>query len=247
MARGRSGFYRRRDGGERLWFNPEDVELMMDTELQKAGLFPTLEKPVVDLQRFIGRHLKVRMDEHADLAPTVLGSTEFYRNAAPKIFINKDLTNAVDDDNTPPGIHGRWRATMAHEASHVIMHRILFEVVSDQEPLFRVERAEEEAGRLMRCLKTEVLFRGGGSDWREVQANLGMAALLMPRFTFRTLVAEAVARLGLERGALVVGSAASATLAADVAARCEVSKQAATIRLETLGLLSERGQRVMGT
>ncbi len=246
MARGRSGFYRGRDGGERLWFNPEDIELMMDTELLKAGLFPTLEKPVVDLQRFIGRHLKVRMDEHAELAPTVLGLTEFYRNTAPKIFINKDLTNAIDDDNTPPGIHGRWRATMAHEASHVIMHRILFEVASNQEPLFRVEGgADEEAGRLMRCLKSAVLFRGGGSDWREVQANLGMAALLMPRVTFRKLVDETVARLGLERDALVVGSAATATLAADVAATCEVSKQAASIRLETLGLVSARGQRVM--
>jgi hypothetical protein len=246
MARGRSGFYRGRDGSDRLWFSPDDIEVMMESELQKAGMYPTAEKPVVDLPRFIGRHLKVRMDEYAELEPTVLGKTEFYRNAQPRIFINKDLTNAVDDDDTAPGLHGRWRATMAHEASHVLMHRVLFEVAGDQEALFRVEGGGPESQSLMRCLKTAVLFRGGGSDWREVQANLGMAALLMPRATFRRIVAAAVARLGLGPEELVVGSASTAVLAADVAGTCEVSKQAAGVRLETLGLVSPRGQRVIG-
>lgn len=246
MARGRTSFYKSRDGSERLWFSPDDIELMMETELHKAGLLPTLESPVVDLPRFIGRHLKVRMDEHAVLEASVLGLTEFYRDAQPKIFINKDLTDAVDDDDTPPGMHGRWRATMAHEASHVIMHRLLFDVATDQEGLFGVARDEPESQRLMRCFKKNVLFRGGGSDWREVQANLGMASLLMPRRTFRQVTEAAIARLGMKPEELVVGSPATSRLAATVAGTCEVSKQAASIRLETLGLVSPRGQRVIG-
>ena len=36
-------------------------------------------------------------------------------------------------------------------------------------------------GGLMRCLKRDVGQATGSKDWREVQANRGMAALLMPR------------------------------------------------------------------
>src|SRR5206468_8328656 len=66
------------------------------------------------------------------------------------------LTNAVDDDNTPPGIHGRWRATIAHEASHVVMHRVLFMVEGDQEQLLRTGPGRQDSQRLMRCLKKNV-------------------------------------------------------------------------------------------
>src|SRR5208337_3529164 len=75
-------------------------------------------------------------------------------------FSLTDLTGAIDDDHTPPGIRGRWRATMAHEASHVVMHRVLFEVNQDQETLFHMQD-QPEPQRLMRCLKKNVLFRGG--------------------------------------------------------------------------------------
>jgi hypothetical protein len=36
----RSGIYRRRDGEERIWYEPEDIELMMEDELRKSGLCP---------------------------------------------------------------------------------------------------------------------------------------------------------------------------------------------------------------
>lgn len=236
----KSGLYRRRDGEERLWFSPQDVEDMMERELQRAALYPTLEKPVVDLERFVARHLRVEMDQHAELHPTLLGLTEFFAGAPPKISINRDLTNAIDDDDTPPGLLGRWRATVAHEASHVVMHRILFDVASGQERLFRVEGTT--GAQLMRCLKANVLFRGGGSDWREVQANMGMASLLMPQRFFTTFVAEVVREQGLDSSKLVAGSAGAATLVAEVASRCAVSRQAAQIRLEALHAISPRGQ-----
>src|SRR5205823_2811941 len=138
---------------------------------------------IVDIERFIDE-LGVRIDQHANLDSTVLGFTEFYTDGPPRICINRDLTGAVDDDETPTGIRGRWRATMAHEAAHVLMHRVLFEVHQNQEKLFKMEE-QADPQRLMRCLKKNVLFRGGTSDWREVQANMGMAALLMPDSIFR--------------------------------------------------------------
>jgi hypothetical protein len=85
-------WYRGRDGSERLWLDTEQIESMMDDELTKAQLFPTLEAPTVDIETFIYRHLRARMDQYADLDPTVLGVTEFYVAAPPKILINRDVT-----------------------------------------------------------------------------------------------------------------------------------------------------------
>lgn len=214
---------------------------MMESELRKAGLYPTLKEPAVDVERFIGHHLRVKLDQHADLDASVLGLTEFYAGAPPKISINRDLTNAIDDDESQPGLLGRWRATLAHEASHVLMHRILFELPPGQQNLFGVEEPTA-GGQLMRCLKSNVLFRGGSRDSREIQANMGMAALLMPARFFVALVSETVQEIGIETTTLVAGSPAAAELATVLRDRCRVSKQAALIRLETTCVLSPPNQ-----
>ena len=216
----------------------------MEIELRKANLYPSPERPSVDIERFIEGHLRVSLDQHADLEPSVLGLTEFYVDGPPRILINRDLSDAIDDDNTPLGVRGRWRATMAHEASHVVMHRVLFELSDGQEGLFRVATAVQPA-RLMRCLKKGVLFRGPApADWREVQANMGMAALLMPKAAFRGAVDAALVRLGIMPEALV-GSASMGALAIEMATACDVSRQAAAIRLEILGIVRHAGQQVL--
>jgi hypothetical protein len=239
--RPRSGFYRSRDGTERLWLSPADIERMMEDALDRAELSPTEVRPTVDIERFI-QSLGVRMDQYADLDSSVLGLTEFHSNQPPRILINRDLTGAIDDDITPPGILGRWRATMAHEASHVVMHRALFEVNQNQWGLFPSE-SEESSRQLMRCLKKTVLFRGGGTnDWREVQANMGMAALLMPQRLFQKLASTVINRLHLSAVDLSAGSTGTATISAELAKLFSVSKQAAGIRLETLGLVASAKQ-----
>ena len=235
----RSGIYRRRDGEERIWYEPGDIELMMEDELRKSGLFPPEERPIVDIERFVGS-LGVRMDQYAELDSDVLGLTEFYSGAPPKIFINSDLTGAFDDDNTLPGIRGRWRITVAHEACHVVMHRILFELNASQEHLFQT--SDDGPKKLMRCLKKSVLLRGGTSDWREVQANMGMAALLMPQSLFRDVARKVASRLCISPAALTSNSVPAAKLAAELATLFDVSKQAAGIRLETLHIVSRAGQ-----
>ncbi|MGH9714004.1 MAG: ImmA/IrrE family metallo-endopeptidase [Candidatus Acidiferrales bacterium] len=241
MRSSRSGFYRRKDGTERIWLQPADIEAIAEDSLLKLGLFPTEELPAVDIERVV-QGLGVRMDQYADLDSSVLGQTEFYADAPPRIFINRDLSGAIDEDQTPPGIRGRWRATIAHEAVHVMIHRVLFDVNQDQGSFFRVEKPSEPR-RLMRCLKKNVLFRGGGgSDWREVQANMGMAALLMPQGLFRHLSGKVVAHHALATETLCVGTVESAALTTEMAALFDVSKQAAGIRLQTLQILSPLGQ-----
>lgn len=241
MRASRSGFYRRRDGEERMWLSATDIEATMENALSKAGVFPTDERPAADMERFV-QGLDARMDLHANLDAATLGQTEFYSDRPPKIFINRDLTGLAYEDDTPLGTRGRWRATIAHEASHVVLHRVLFEINRDQSKLFRLEKRAEPQ-RLMRCLKKNVLFRGGGgNDWREVQANIGMAAALMPQSLFLRLASRTIEDYGLKAGALTAGSVPAATLTARMAGLFEISKQAAGIRLESLGIVSSPNQ-----
>lgn len=122
----KSGFYRHRNGDERLWFDPEDIEVMMEEELRKAKLHPTLDNPVVDIERLIDRHLKSHLDQFGELEEGVLGLTEFTPGEPPRIAINRDLTGAIDQDDTPAGLRGRWRATLSsrgqprHYAPHTV-------------------------------------------------------------------------------------------------------------------------------
>lgn len=235
--------YRHRDGNERIWITPNEMEDLMSAELIKAGLMPELSDPIVDLATFVEQHLKAEFDSYSPLDSTVLGETEFRVGARPKVSINKDLTGAaLDDDETQPGILGRWRATVAHEATHVIVHRCLFNLNEEQGSLFaELEAAQPEVKHLQRCMKRDVLFRGSStSDWREIQANMGMGALLMPKALFVAAFRQEMEQLHLDR--VDKGSVAVSTLIGRLATRFKVSKQATGIRFEMLELISQSGQ-----
>ena len=66
--------YRAADGSERLWFEPEEIEVIMEDELHKAGLFPSADHPTVNVEDLIEVHLKVKLDQHAVLDCDVLGA-----------------------------------------------------------------------------------------------------------------------------------------------------------------------------
>jgi hypothetical protein len=236
-------WYRGPSGDQRLWLDRDDIELTMEDELRKAELLPAAAAPAIDIEGFLERYLKVSLDQHADLAADVLGLTEFFPGKTPRVAINKDLTgSAIDEDESVPGLRGRWRATLAHEASHVVIHRPLFELPPEQGSLFGDHQELVQEARLMRCQKRSVLYRGTTSDWREIQANQGMAALLMPRSVF---LGVATALQGGSRPSSP-GSADARQLVGELASRFEVSRQAAEIRLTTLGVLGPAGQRALG-
>lgn len=233
--------YRGPNGEDRIWFEKSEIEQMMEAELRRAKLMPTEADPVVKLETFVERYLKAVLDQYADLEPAVLGVTEFFEGRPPRISLNKDLTgSALDEDESPPGVLGRWRATLAHEAGHVLLHRSLFEFAVGNMNLF--DRTPNDDGRvrqLQRCLKRDVGHTGGG-DWREIQANQAMAALLMPKSLFQRL-----ARKQMELafpGHDKIPSGGEEPIVARLAPALEVSKQAARIRLATLDLIAPRGQ-----
>lgn len=225
------------EGDQRIWYEPEEIEQIADDELRRASLVPTTVAPVTDLERFVEVHLKADLDQYADLEADILGLTQFDPRRRPAVSINRQLTEAAEDEQSRPGLHGRWRATLAHEAAHVLLHRYLFDPDLNQIALFEGPTPGDLPSRgLMRCLKRDVGVGVRASDWREVQANRGMAALLMPRAIFRRLTFRQVSALSLSD--LTIGSASATALAASMAELFEVSQQAAAIRLETIGVVT---------
>ena len=49
--------YLGRDGKPQLWFKPGEIDDWMEAELHRAGLYPTPERPSVDIESFVDRHL----------------------------------------------------------------------------------------------------------------------------------------------------------------------------------------------
>jgi hypothetical protein len=169
----------------------------------------------------------------------ILGVTEFIAGEQPLIRINQDLTgSALDEDETPSGILGRWRATLAHEASHVLLHSALFVHNTNQLSLFADDEEGEPApSRLFRSLKRDVSFANRGADWREVQANKGMAALLMPKVIFLKVCDREVERIPFTARPLLLDNPEVRALVVRLSELFQVSRQAAAIRLETLDVL----------
>jgi len=225
------------DGNQSLWFEPDEIEAIAEDELGKAGLMPTQGAPVTDLERFVEQHLHATLDQYAELDGGVLGQTSFIAGEVPAVAISADLTgSALDDEDAQPGLRGRWRATLAHEASHVLLHRFLFATDLNQGQLFTPPdvTASRPQG-LMRCLKRDVGYANRTGDWREVQANRGMAALLMPRKVFKE--AASVQKSEFSLTTPTSSSAPALLLAQKLGEIFAVSRQAASIRLETLRIV----------
>ena len=109
--------YRHRDGSKRLWYEATDIEELMETTLKSAGLYPSLDRPAVDIEQLVETYLGVQLDQHCELESDILGFTEFRGGFPPRIAINRELADSVDREDTSIGLRGRWRATLAHEAA----------------------------------------------------------------------------------------------------------------------------------
>ncbi len=209
-------------GRARVWYDFDEIEQLAAATLRAAGRYPAPAAGPIPIDEVLESHLGASVDYGGDLAASVLGYTEF--RTPPRVVISRSLTDLATAAGAPLGIRGRWRATLAHETAHVVLHASLF--------------SERSSGRdAVRCERDAIEVDGRAADWVEVQANMGMAALLMPRAAF---VAEARRLLEAEGPAfppLSPSSARAAALAARLAETFEASLQASTIRLRTFGFV----------
>lgn len=213
-------------GRRRLWFTRAEIERLCEDRLVDAGLLPANGGYIVDVEALLENELGAAVDYSAKLAPSVLGFTIF--ECPPRVVVNATLTEGATRPDASPGLLGRWRATIAHEAAHILLHARLY----DGDPSVP-GRANVQP---VRCLRTTVEQEPSRPDWREVQANMGMAALLMPKSVFEraaTAALRAVARSAIPP--LGRDDPAIAAMVPSLATNFAVSKQATLIRLETCG------------
>jgi hypothetical protein len=181
----------------------------------------------------VERHLGAQLDLGAALGDDVLGVTELRGGEPARILINRDLTGSTFEIDEYSGTLGRWRATVAHDGVHVLLHGLLFELNPNQQTMFDAETIADD--RVVRCYKRDTSFAGRSRDPREFQANKGIAALLMPRSVFGEAARD-----------LVAASETTPQIVEQLARRFEVSRQAARIRLSALGFLSSEGTATAG-
>ena len=228
--------YRSTNGEKRLWYEDNEIENIMQDELRRSGIYPSLLNPVVDLETLLEVHLGVKLDLYAELETNLLGVSKLAFGRQPTVEINRTLTEQADGEVPPSGVLGRWRATLAHEAAHVVLHQCLVEGPSNQGVLFpQFDRTSVQT----RCSERSIWLTRGPGDWKEVQANRGMASLLMPSRVFTDLVRDI---LGTEHTDDLLARVPAADtqsytdLVRELSTRSQVSQEAARIRLNTLRL-----------
>ena len=226
--------YRDPQGRKQFWYTEDEIEAAMSEVLNRRQGATGVSDVVPDIEDLLEQGLGVVLDQYADLARDLLGVTQFSA-VRTVVQINKDLTGAADADNAPPVDRARWRSTLAHEAAHVILHKSLFEVNENQESLFDLGSADD--GSTYHCLKRAVGVGVRSSDPREYQANLGMAALLMPREPFLETARRLAATMSGNGRRLGPSTVAANRLSLQLARQFAVSRQAAEIRLDGLGFL----------
>ena len=243
--------YRSSHGERRLWFDEGEIEDIMTHELQRCGMFPSASASVVDMEAFLELHLQVRLDLYCELSLDLLGVGMFVTGHQPIVGINRDLTEQANDDAGSGRFLGRWRATLAHEAAHVILHRQLAERPREQGMLFPLDKDAESTMEptSTRCMERDIWFARGTGHWREVQANRGMAALLMPGRPFTDLVRLIVGVRPAHDLLACIPAAdtqAYSSLIQELSRQCQVSQEAARIRLNTLGLARSSSDPMLG-
>ena len=215
------------DGRRRIWYRADEIEQLCASTLFSAGLIPRPPRCDVDIETLVETHLGAEVDYGASTPTDVLGYTEF--RDVPLIAVSRSLTDAATASNAGLGAVGRWRATIAHEAAHVLLHSALYSAASMQ--------PGQPNTRPIRCPRATFESPTSSRDWREVQANMGMASLLMPRELFDRQAAEAFSRRGPVMPPVRAREPWLDIVVAVLASRFKVSKLAARIRLEVMGYI----------
>ncbi|MEX2526454.1 MAG: hypothetical protein WEA09_02345 [Gemmatimonadota bacterium] len=224
---------------KRPFYTPDQVEDIAAASLRSVGLLPGSPEPV-RIDRFIEKKLGV-VPEFESLAPGVLGYTRFGSDGVDAVVVSAELAEQKDVVS-----QRRVTTTLAHEAGHALLHAGFFLPEAFSQSLFDSEDVSSE--RVL-CRDEDAADRSGVGNarvshrdrWWEIQANMVMAALLLPRH----LVTTAVTPLLTETGMLGVprledgNREAAARLLADV---FEVNPVVGRYRLERLFPPSDASQ-----
>jgi Zn-dependent peptidase ImmA (M78 family) len=206
------------------FYEDEEIEHICEDELARNLLLPSEPSPV-RIDRFIEKRFGITPTTR-DLPPGVLGYTTFSNSGVKEIVIATAVDN--DEDSTT---RRRARTTFAHEASHGLLHAHLFASAFVQQ---RLVRASTDTPQVL-CRDEPLGPRRAGYDgrWWEVQANKGMAALLLPRQLVHKAIAPFVKKEGM-LGLTILPEAERETAARQLSDIFDVNPVVARYRLTAL-------------
>jgi hypothetical protein len=144
----------------------------------------------IRIERFVEKYFRVNT-RYEVLPHNILGYTEFGADGVRAVVI----TSSLDDEGGRVS-ERRIRTTLAHEAGHGLLHAHLFSGGSKPSYLFADDGDRPEI--LCRDVQGERETKGPMGQWWELQANLAIGSLLMPR----ALVARASERFCTAAGLL---------------------------------------------
>ena len=182
---------------EGIFYELEDVENIASDELHKVGLFPTSPGPI-QVERFMRKRHGITPD-YDDLPAGVLGYTKFGRRDAEEVVISSALA-----DERSRVAERRINSTLAHEAGHILLHGHLFAMQPPTKaPAVFRDEVEFSNQRILCKTNTLAVASGTGGNsgydgrWWEVQANMMIGALLLPRSLVMSALDQFVSSSGL--------------------------------------------------
>jgi Zn-dependent peptidase ImmA (M78 family) len=209
----------------RLYFNLDELDrecerIVADFMDRHSGGFG-LPVPTDDIIRMIEMEAD-DLDMYASLPEELDGYTDFFFDRNPRVSIAKRLSDRRYEN--------RLRMTLGHEFGHVRFHAPLWRDT-------RVERGRRPVDPCWSCHR-DTIVTAPENDWMEWQAAYIGGALLMPRHPVRLMVREIAVREAMEPP-VGADSDLGQALILRVTKGCQVSQQAARVRLVKLGLLSQ--------
>jgi hypothetical protein len=182
---------------EQPFYKTDEIERMCTSELRETGLYPSAPARI-RIERFIEKRFRVT-PSYEDLPDGVLGWTRFSASGVDSIIVARSLVDTA-------GIVAERQvaSTLAHEAGHGLLHAHLFVLGLENGSLFP-EDADVDPNRIL-CRDANSPDNSGrrGYDgrWWEVQANMAMAALLLPLGLVQECISPLLTGGALGRGTL---------------------------------------------
>ena len=230
-----TGFLLKKYGTVRFPLSTDDLSVLVERDTSDLDLFADLSGDGEDVE----------------------GTTDFFPHKKPAVKISRELS--LDKDKQL-----RLRTTLAHEYGHVKFHNFLWGLVPPPKPppdmvhqlavqrkaVIRLRQkldperykkqqdkggadiiALTEAVRVISCPRGRII-QAPASDWMEWQASYAGAAILMPFSVVRSITGEGDSTVTLD-------SDRAQELISKVANACDVSREAATARLQKLGIIQQ--------
>lgn len=219
--------------GQRLWFEDDEFDAMMDEVRQKAGSGILEDGRGVDVEAILQRVYQV-VPDYVDLPDGVLGKTVFHRNGTFEVFISRSLSDEADSNAVA---RRRLRTTVAHECAHIVEHGHLHLVDGLTLPLFGT--TAPPAPRVLCRQEAVGSFSPGGYDgqWWEFQANRGMASLLLPKREVGRFVQTALTARGRATFREALAAREAESIVRELMQSFDVSMQATIYRLQDLQVI----------